>query len=382
MAAKQAAAGEALAAQINAMSRSEMYDMMSKMKTLIDHDQETVRRMLVDNPDVTRALFRAQVVLGMVKTPKTAQPSDTVQPTAAPTAPSSVKATAPDHVSLPPPLLPANQQSVAQHSTPFPSGPSNVGSTMDLPTMSANPPQAAQAKGYPIHQMPSSIPQSSQHPMTLPHAPPQYSNLPSHMPIVHSQPQQPLQNPGMFNQQFQPPLPQMPRPQSMQSFSHQMHPQVPNSFGLTHGNAPQHILQQQMFHPGGNPQTLQPGGNPQTSFLAGQPPLPSQPPPQLYPASSHYNTQSTTPMQVDRSAPWGRGPEAPAAGSHFPGQLPGLPGQMAQGIGGIQAGQAPLTPEMEKMLVQQVLGMSAEQINMLPPEQRQQVLQLRDMLRQ
>jgi hypothetical protein len=55
---------------------------------------------------------------------------------------------------------------------------------------------------------------------------------------------------------------------------------------------------------------------------------------------------------------------------------------MAQGIGGIQAGQAPLTPEMEKMLVQQVLGMSAEQINMLPPEQRQQVLQLRDMLRQ
>jgi hypothetical protein len=39
-----------------------------------------------------------------------------------------------------------------------------------------------------------------------------------------------------------------------------------------------------------------------------------------------------------------------------------------------------LTPEMEKMLVQQVLGMSAEQINMLPPEQRQQVLQLRDML--
>ncbi|KAG2626418.1 hypothetical protein PVAP13_3KG357700 [Panicum virgatum] len=374
MAAKQAAPGEALAAQINAMPRSEMYDMMSKMKTMIDHDQETVRRMLVDNPDVTRALFRAQVVLGMVKTPKTAQSSDMVQPAAASTAPSSVKVTVPDHVSLPPPPLPANQQSVAQHSTPFPSGPSNVGSTMDLPTMSANA-QSVQTKGYPIHQMPSSAPQSSQHPnMSLPHAPPQYANLQSHVPIVHSQPQQPLQTPGIFNQQLQPPLPPMPRPQSMQSFAHQMHQQVPNSFGLTHGNAPQHILQQPMFHP---------GGNPQTSFLAGQPPLPSQPPPpQLYQASSHYNTQSTAPMQGDRSGPWGRGPEVPAAGSHFPGQLPGLPGQMAQGIGGIQAGQAPLTPEMEKMLVQQVMGMSAEQINMLPPEQRQQVLQLRDMLRQ
>jgi len=60
-------------------------------------------------------------------------------------------------------------------------------------------------------------------------------------------------------------------------------------------------------------------------------------------ASSHYNTQSTTPMQVDRGAPWGRPPEAPTSGSHFPGQLPGLPGQMAQGIGGIQAGQAPVS---------------------------------------
>jgi hypothetical protein len=29
-------------------------------QTMIDHDQETVRRMLVDNPDVTRALFRVR----------------------------------------------------------------------------------------------------------------------------------------------------------------------------------------------------------------------------------------------------------------------------------------------------------------------------------
>jgi len=172
-----------------------------------------------------------------------------VPPTALPTAPSSVKTTAPDHVSLPPPPLPSNQHSVAQLSAPFPSGLSNVGSTMDIPTISANPPQPTQAKGYPIHQMPSSAPQPSQHPnMALPHAPPQYSNLPSHVPIVHSQPQQPLQSPAIYNQQLQPPLPQMSRPLSMQSFAHQMHPQVPNSFGLTHANAPQHMLQQPMFH--------------------------------------------------------------------------------------------------------------------------------------
>ncbi|KAL5202376.1 hypothetical protein ABZP36_013328 [Zizania latifolia] len=384
MAANQPA-GEALATNISAMSRPEMYDLMSQMKAMIDHDQERVRRMLVDNPEVTRALFRAQVVLGMVKTPKAAQPSDVVQPTAVQTTqPSSVKATVQDHASLSQPQFPPSQQNM-QPSGAFSSGSSSLASSLGIPTMSANPPQSAQAKGYPSHQMlPESTTQSTQHQnVTLPHVSSQYSNVPSHIPIVHSQQQQPLQNPGMFNQQLQPPLPQLPRPPNMQPFAHQMHPQVPNSFGLSHTNAPQHMLQQSMFHP---------GGNPQTSFLTGQPllpnqppPLPNMPPPQLYQASSHvaphYNSQST---QMDRSTPWSRGnAEASSAGSHFPGHLPGLPGQMTQGIGGIHAArpEAPLTPEMEKMLVQQVLSMSPDQINMLPPEQRQQVLQLRDMLR-
>uniref|UniRef100_A0A0E0A1J0 Transcription termination and cleavage factor C-terminal domain-containing protein n=1 Tax=Oryza glumipatula TaxID=40148 RepID=A0A0E0A1J0_9ORYZ len=386
MAANQPA-GEALAANISAMSRPEMYDLMSQMKVMINHDQERVRRMLVDNPDVTRALFRAQVVLGMVKAPKTAQSSDKAQPAAVQATPSSsVKPTVQDHASFPQPQLPSSQQNI-QSSGPFSSGPSNPASSLDLPAMSANPQQSAQAKGYPIHQMPpTSTTQTSQHQSATlpPHVSSQYSNVPSHMPIVHSQPQQPLQNPGMFNQQLQPPLPQFPRPPNMQPFVHQMHPQVPSSFGLSHTNAPQHMLQQSMFHP---------GGNPQTSFLTGQPPLPNQPPPlpnqpppQLYQgsshAASHYNSQS---MQMDRSTPWGRGnAEASSAGTHFPGHLPGLPGQMTQGIGGIHSArpEAPLTPEMEKMLVQQVLSMSPDQINMLPPEQRQQVLQLRDMLRQ
>jgi hypothetical protein len=48
-------------------------------------------------------------------------------------------------------------------------------------------------------------------------------------------------------------------------------------------------------------------------------------------------------MQIDRSMPWARGPETPTAGSHFPGRLPGLPGQMTQGVGGIQTGQAPVS---------------------------------------
>lgn len=39
-----------------------------------------------------------------------------------------------------------------------------------------------------------------------------------------------------------------------------------------------------------------------------------------------------------------------------------------------------LTPEMEQALLQQVMSLTPEQINMLPPEQRTQVLQLQQML--
>ncbi|KAJ6887597.1 hypothetical protein NC652_028761 [Populus alba x Populus x berolinensis] len=41
-----------------------------------------------------------------------------------------------------------------------------------------------------------------------------------------------------------------------------------------------------------------------------------------------------------------------------------------------------MSSEMEKALLQQVMSLTPEQINLLPPEQRNQVLQLQQMLRQ
>lgn len=41
-----------------------------------------------------------------------------------------------------------------------------------------------------------------------------------------------------------------------------------------------------------------------------------------------------------------------------------------------------LTADMEKALLQQVMSLGPEQVNMLPPEQRNQVLQLQRILRQ
>jgi len=42
---------------------------------------------------------------------------------------------------------------------------------------------------------------------------------------------------------------------------------------------------------------------------------------------------------------------------------------------------AQLTPELESALLQQVMSLTPEQINSLPPDQQQQVLQLQQMLR-
>jgi hypothetical protein len=57
------------------------------------------------------------------------------------------------------------------------------------------------------------------------------------------------------------------------------------------------------------------------------------------------------------------------------------PSQVGPG-GGQPPRPAPISSEMEKALLQQVMSLTQEQINLLPPEQRNQVFQLQQMLRQ
>lgn len=95
---------------------------------------------------------------------------------------------------------------------------------------------------------------------------------------------------------------------------------------------------------------------------------------------SEYNNQVGTSMQPERGGHWAGG------GPPLHGLLPMNQGQqMMPGLG--MGGQhppprpPPLTPEMEKALLQQVMSLTPEQISLLPPEQRQQVIQLQEMLR-
>lgn len=73
-------------------------------------------------------------------------------------------------------------------------------------------------------------------------------------------------------------------------------------------------------------------------------------------------------------------PGLPDNASQLPGPPPIVTGQMGQGSQPPRP--AALSPEMEQALLQQVMSLTPEQINLLPPEQRNQVLQLQQMLRQ
>ncbi|XP_065017378.1 cleavage stimulating factor 64-like isoform X1 [Musa acuminata AAA Group] len=380
--------GDGFTSQFGGLSKAQIYDIMSQMKALMEQNEQQARQILVDNPLLTRALFQAQIMLGMVQPPKVIpniqqalsqpQPAEFKQP---PNIQSSqtlpVEVGAQGESSSSQTMLPARPQHPSQPSISI--SPASVASLTSQSQAMATALSAPQIKNFPIVQVPSvQPPQSSQNQnISLPApAHPHYSTLSSHLPVVSVQPQQTLQNPGVFSQVLQPPLPLPPRPVARQPFTHQLPPQIAHSAGFQPSSAPQHLLTQPLF---------QSGVTPPSSFVQGQPPLPSQPPPQhLYQqVSSHIGpeygnqTGTGTALPADRGAPWAPGPpEMTKAGT----QLPGPP-LMATGTSG-QPPRSSVTPEMEKALLQQVMSLTPEQINLLSPEQRNQVLQLQEMLRQ
>ncbi|KAE8124925.1 hypothetical protein FH972_019764 [Carpinus fangiana] len=382
------------------MSKNQLYDIMSQMKTLIEQNQQQARQILIQNPLLTKALFHAQIMLGMVQPP---QAIPTIQP---PVSPHPQQATQP--------IQPSNMQAANSSSSQV-GLQDQTGASQNPPTrkqhqnqavmpvssaaipalnvqsqpMSSHPPQMPQPpKGHVNPQMPSlSLPQSSQLP-NVPSIPMYSSSQPPplqqpQMPPASTQLQQPMQTTGIPHMPLQPPLPPQPRPPSVPAYHHQYPPQLGPNMGFQHPGASQH-LSQPIFHPGSKPP-----GSIVPSFPQGQPPMPNQSLPQsLYQAAgqhmgTEFSNQGGSSMQVDRGSPWMSGPpENSTVTQHsgIPGPPPIVPSQM--GPGNQLPRSQPLTPEMEKALLQQVMSLTPEQINLLPPEQRNQVLQLQQILRQ
>lgn len=386
MAGKQVT-GDGFSANFAGMSKHQLYDIMSQMKALIEQNQQQARQILIQNPLLTKALFQAQIMLGMVQPSQAIPniqppPSQQSQQSAQVTQQLNLQATqalsgqvsmkdqtGASQIRTTARLQHQNQPAMAT-STPIP------GVNIPSQPMPLHPLQAPQQpKGHlNPHVTPTSLPQSSQLP-NLPILPLHSSTQPPplhqpQMPTAPSQLQQSLPTTGIPHMPLQPPLPPQLRPPSIGTFQHQYPPQMATNVGYQHAGTPQHHSQPS-YHPGTRPPNIGP------SFPHAQLPLPNQPPPQsVYQAGTEFNNQVGSSMQMDRGSAWmSAPPENPTLAQLSAAPPPLVPGN--------QPARPPsLTPEMEKALLQQVMSLTPDQINLLPPEQRNQVLQLQQILRQ
>ncbi|KVI07819.1 hypothetical protein Ccrd_013816 [Cynara cardunculus var. scolymus] len=456
--------GDGLSMNLAGMSKNQLYDIMSQMKTLIEQNQDQARQILIQNPLLTKALFQAQIMLGMLQPPQeipNIQPAGSQHPQqATPPAqqPNAQATPLPGQSNLRDPTSAPTQQNQANKPMPSSSvSPSN-------PSLPSHPLQSTQLSRSHLNAQTAPIPspQSSQL-SNMAALPPHYSSqapsaLQPTMPAVTTPLQQPLHISNMPHLPLQPPLPSQPRPPSMPAFPHQNYSHMGPNAGFQHPVAPQLHHSQPMFHSGSRPPTSM--GPP---FSQGQPLLPNQQPSQaLYQhkewiqykrhatifattihrenhlpysmfltyggrnsptafvpsrrgadntfgtISSRYEAtmgshtsrgiggeemmtgvganegggshvgmdfnQMGIPSLPERGSNWMPSglSENAAAGAQLPGPSPPfLPSHM--GSGSQPPRPASLTADMEKALLQQVMSLTPEQINLLPPEQRNQV---------
>lgn len=95
---------------LSKMPRAALYDIMAQMKGLIQQNQQQARQILVTNPSLTRALFQAQILLGMLKNPLS---SDATPPQALPQGPPQQQP-----VAMPGPAPQQQPQQQQQHYQP------------------------------------------------------------------------------------------------------------------------------------------------------------------------------------------------------------------------------------------------------------------------
>ncbi|XP_034673034.1 cleavage stimulating factor 64-like isoform X2 [Vitis riparia] len=377
------------------MSRAELYDIMYKMKILTDEKPQQARQILTDNPQLTRFLFQAQIMLGMMGSPRetpTTQLPTLQHPQQAQTAQAA---------------LPLSGEASLQEQTSGSQTQVPVMKQMEIqPAMQASasiPTTNPQSQSMPLHPL-QTVQQPKGH-LNIQMAPSQVLNTPPlptssasqpplvrpQMPTASNQFQQPLQAPIIPHMPLQPPLPPHPRLPLPPSFQHQHPSQMGSNMAFQQSGSQLHHSQP-VFH--------------------AQPQIPNQPPSQsfnqiksvkivlvcyasqssglanvcsLQMGGSHLRTEFSnaagSSMQVDRgSSSWMPPRHENTMGTQLPGPPPLVPGQM----GSTNPSPRPqlLNPEMEKALLQQVMSLTPEQINRLPPEQRHQILQLQQMLRQ
>eukprot|EP00270_Netrium_digitus_P020590 TRINITY_DN852_c0_g1_i4.p1 TRINITY_DN852_c0_g1~~TRINITY_DN852_c0_g1_i4.p1 ORF type:complete len:365 (+),score=21.63 TRINITY_DN852_c0_g1_i4:445-1539(+) len=152
-----------LSNQLAGMSKQQLYDLLSQMKVLIQTNHAQARAILVANPQLAKALFQAQVMLGMVK-PSPLPPVQ--QPHAGPAQPTTQTSVS-LHPSPPVALTPSQSQPGPIQVPPLPPQPRPTATRpSSIPALRLSAPQQhphIQAQSLPA-QAPSLAPPVSHQP--------------------------------------------------------------------------------------------------------------------------------------------------------------------------------------------------------------------------
>ncbi|CAM6025738.1 unnamed protein product [Sphagnum balticum] len=327
---------DALTNNLAGMSKHQLYEVMVQMKMLVQQNQQQARQILIANPQLTKSLFQAQIMLGMVRPP----------------------------------------QMVSHLCIYFLASIENCLQSQVHPTMQVSQPQQQQG---PTSNSPTIL---LQQPPLLPQPTP----VAAHSSAVPGQPQRTTQlqqfslQPMPAQQQLlaQPPF-QVSCKSSDQGFiSRQPEARCPTLF-LVNSQAPPSSAGSVGGMPGGSmhgmgPMVMLAGGHAMGGVNQGVPMGIRAP---LHPGIGALDSNS-------RPTYGARSP-----GVAMDGGLTTGSGMKPQGYGQAahpvppsqQQSQVPGELEQQKVLLQQVLSLTPEQINSLPPDQRQQVLQLQQALR-
>ncbi|KAH9553657.1 hypothetical protein CY35_08G023500 [Sphagnum magellanicum] len=385
---------DALTNNLAGMSKHQLYEVMVQMKMLIQQNQQQARQVLIANPQLTKALFQAQIMLGMVRPPQMSQVHPTMQ-VSQPQQQQGPTSNSPTILMQQPPLLPQTRP-VAAHSSAVPGQPQR---TTQLQQFSLQPMPAQQQ----LHAQPPFQQQGGMVQQGVAMAYPQQGLLPANRPLLQ--------------QQYQ-----------------MMQPNI-GRMGVDMGSGGSSIGQGSMTSGTGRVMPAGPGMGPGVTSQTGRGPSMTQSGQQMVGMVAGLPMNQALPSSAGSVggtpgvSMHGMGPMVMLAGGHAMGGVnqgvpmgiraplhPGIGaldsnsrptyGARSPGVavdGGLTAGfgmkpqgygqaahpvppsqqqsQVPGELEQQKALLQQVLSLTPEQINSLPPAQRQQVLQLQQALR-
>ncbi|XP_042519520.1 cleavage stimulating factor 64-like isoform X3 [Macadamia integrifolia] len=385
------------------MSWNQLYEIMSEIKVMAIQNKELARQLLLASPQLPKALFQAQIMLGMVK-PQVLQMQNIRQ------SPGSQLQS----------QLQEGKQGQQSALRPIPGQIPLLQNNMQIGLMSRLQegqvpalPQSASVNSQPSLLLQQGLiqprfqhPHQAQSQVLVESLVPGQSGV-STVSSIQTQPYSglsvPLQTPALatstaLKQQVQPPLLQPPRPVGAVNSGHNAQLRHPNA-GLQH---PSLLLRPLSSQPSFQPGSSALPGGPETVHRDAERSAQATDNGTWATRSNNYsNMPSGLPEQTNIVTDSSEGMNHPSKLARLKdgrqdshrvvnvntSATGSLAANLASSTDGVQQyekkfpPQLQLPPEVESTLLQQVMTLTPEQLRSLPPEQQQQVIQLQQMLR-